>query len=165
MNKYSLYMVDRRMRTNLGGLPGSMHISEKKVSFSTIYNGETTINDIMWFVLSAGKYHIYEVTNEDGRIIHRSKVIGRCLKFPFLPKGAYEIGPCLTEEDFRGKGIYPKVLTHICSVFRSDLYMIIRDDNYSSIRGVEKAGFVKVGAGYRDRFGIWRMKQNELEIL
>ena len=165
MKKYGLYMADRKPNIELRGLPESMHISEKKISFSSICNGETRINDIMWFVISAGKYHIYEVTNEDGRVIHRSKVIGRCLKFPFLPKGSYEIGPCLTEEDFRGMGIYPSVLTHICSVFQSDLYMIIREDNFSSIRGVKKAGFVKVGEGYRDKFGIWRMKQGEMEIL
>lgn len=53
------------------------------------------------------------------------------------------IGPCETIESERGKGFYPY------RVF----YMIVDEKNISSIKGVEKVGFIPFGKGLKYRFG------------
>lgn len=94
-----------------------------------------------------GKAKIYYMTNSD-ELMHTSYVVPQCNKFPFLGKNDYEIGPCFTYPKHRGKGIYPYVLRHICNSFgNSDttFYMIVDDANIASIKGIEKAGFIKYG--------------------
>jgi len=60
-----------------------------------------------------------------------------------------EIGPCWTDDEYRGQGIYPSVLTRIIqNELKNDeavAYMIIKDTNTSSQRGVAKAGFTRTG--------------------
>lgn len=59
-----------------------------------------------------------------------------------------EIKYCLTLPEYRGQGIYPRVLKHItayCSVRNvTDIFIAVNHDNFPSIRGIEKAGFKKV---------------------
>ncbi len=61
-----------------------------------------------------------------------------------------EVKFCLTFPEFRGRGLYPAALRAI----QRDLterafhrcFICVRSDNTASIRGIEKAGFHKVGA-------------------
>lgn len=72
-----------------------------------------------------------------------------------MKKNDLEIGPCYTYPEFRGKGIYPKVLTKICQKRGGDsisFYMIVDENNLSSIKGIEKAGFVRCGSVYISKF-------------
>ena len=111
--------------------------------------------DWMWHVLALGKYQKIVVSTTDGTVAHTSRVIGRCLKFPFLSKRAAEIGPCATQEAFRGQGIYPAVIRHIrAHGGYAEYYMLVHEDNHSSIRGIEKAGFEKIGH-IEKRHGRW----------
>jgi hypothetical protein len=77
--------------------------------------------------------------------------------FPMLrgPK-ALLIGPCLTEENFRGRSIYPRVLQYVVSNLADDgygpFYIDSSPDNTPSIRGVEKAGFQRRGVWAGKRF-------------
>ena len=120
--------------------------------------GEVTQSDFFWRILSFNRYRLFVVKNEKGDVIHRSACIGKCIKFPFLKKGDFEIGPCYTEDSFRGKGIYPAVLEHILCERVGNYYMLVREDNESSIRGIEKAGFSLVGEVQRDRLGRWKKR-------
>lgn len=111
--------------------------------------------DYMRYFMTFGRYKKIIVFDNDGTIMHISRIMGKCLKFPFLAKTSVEIGPCVTYPNFRGRGIYPAVLRHIrASGWYKDYYMFISEDNTSSIRGVEKAGFVKIGA-VEKRHGQW----------
>ena len=60
------------------------------------------------------------------------------------PKDA-EIKYCLTMPEFRGRGIYPLVLREIIrnnsQLGILNTYICVKDDNFSSIRGIEKAGY------------------------
>ena len=101
---------------------------------------KSIVLNIYWWLITNGKYRVW--CAYDGiKVIHTSYVIPKCYKFPFLKKGSYEIGPCYTDKDYRGKSIYPAVLSKIV-VGGGTAYMIINDNNASSIRGVIKAGFV-----------------------
>lgn len=102
--------------------------------------------DYAWHLITLGKYKKIVVLNKDNSVVHTSCVIGKCFKFPFLSKSSAEIGPCNTHLDFRGRGIYPMVLNYIRSMGAyTDYYMLVKTDNTSSIRGIEKAGFLRIG--------------------
>lgn len=121
-----------------------------------------TIRDYFWKIIALGRYSKYCVSNGNGDIVHYSTVIGKCIKFKFLTNtNSYEIGPCFTKVEYRGKGIYPYVLSKIISDEAKDYYMLVRQDNLSSIRGIEKAGFKQVGYACKHH-GIWR-KTDEVE--
>lgn len=68
---------------------------------------------LLFHVMTLGKVQIYYVQNGND-IIHTSYVIPACAKFPFMDRNDLEIEPCYTYPAFRGKGIYPKVLSEIC---------------------------------------------------
>ena len=101
------------------------------------------------FCLEAkGNFRIFYYLSEDGKVVHTTYAIGKCVKFPYMEEGSIRLGPCKTEEAFRGRGIYPKILTHILKSKEFDgttITMVVKEDNFSSIRGVEKAGFVPCG--------------------
>lgn len=97
----------------------------------------------------------FYVRDEDGNLAHTSCVIPACAKFPFMDRMDYEIDPCYTYPAYRGKGIYPIVLHSICRELAengSAFYMIVDERNASSIRGIEKAGFVRYGTVLKGKF-------------
>lgn len=104
---------------------------------------------VLFKILALGKVWLWYVTDEERNIIHKSICVSKCLRFPFMKKGDFEIGPCLTVPEMRGRGIYPRVLSSIVKSYRSqndaDFYMLVAPDNRASIKGIEKAGFVRVG--------------------
>ena len=111
-------------------------------------NIKTFLARMFFQTVTFGKSKIFYVTNDDDKIMHTSYVIPGCFKFPFMQKGDYEIGPCFTYPEFRGKGIYPRMLRYICANVgneRTIFFMIVSRNNISSIRGIEKAGFNKFG--------------------
>lgn len=94
--------------------------------------------------------------------MHASYLLGKSFKFPFLGQDDYEIGPCVTRVDCRGRGLYPDVLRFICHNVggpKSKFYMLVAPSNTASIRGIEKAGFSQVGyvkrSKYLRRWGVY----------
>lgn len=99
--------------------------------------------NVYWWLITSGKYRLWCVL-DDNKVIHVSYVVPKCYKFPFLDSNSVEIGPCVTEKEYRGRGIYPFVLNNIVSTVKGRKFMIIHDTNKSSIRGVLKAGFKEI---------------------
>lgn len=96
-----------------------------------------------FYIITKGDFEIYYVEN-DNNIIHTSYVSGKCFKFRFMKKGDIEIGPCYTNKEHRGKGIYPEVLRTICYERKSlitNIYIFVDENNISSIKGIEKSNF------------------------
>ena len=137
------------------GAAPDIAVKVKKVSlFSLFIKGEKRgIKNIlvrsMFCLSSKGSFRIYYVTDEGGKPIHTSYVMGPTAKFPFMEKGDIHIGPCRTDPDHRGKGIYRKVLRAIhadhCHDGYSGAYMIVLEENLPSIKGIEAAGLTHVG--------------------
>lgn len=95
-------------------------------------------------VLTKNKTKIYYAFDDNGNILHTSFIIPPNIKFSFLKENEMEIGPCYTNPNARGQGVYPYVLDYIVKNNKAVNYlMIIKEENLSSIRGVTKAGFVK----------------------
>ncbi len=105
---------------------------------------------ILFSVATKGRQQIVCIRNDKGEIIHYSFVIPYCKKFSFMNKKDVCIGPCWTREDWRGKGIYGKVLDYIAAYVlnknpEADLFVLIREANISSNKGIRKANYVPVG--------------------
>lgn len=110
---------------------------------------------LFWNFITLGKCRIY-IARQGEELIHTSYVIGKCYKFPFVNgrNRDIEIGPCDTKENFRGRGVYPYVLSTILERELKEgnkAYMIISDANTASKRGVSKVGFSKVAVLRKDR--------------
>ena len=153
--KYLLYQretngSEKSSKTNL-------QIEEIIPTLRLLFRGAISVSEWIWKIISFHRFSLFVVRDEKGDIIHKSARIGRCGKFLFLKKGEYEIGPCFTASEHRGKGIYPAVLSHIMDQRIARYYMLVREDNRSSIRGIEKAGFFPCGRVERSRFGRWKI--------
>lgn len=123
------------------------HLSGEKFNFKTFLAR-------FWFkLITGGNLTIYYTTDSEGRVTHTSYLIGKCFKFPFMSSSDFEIGPCYTRADYRGRGIYPSVLSYITQAqgINGNFYMLVNPCNASSIRGIEKAGFIRIGKTKKTR--------------
>ncbi|TDQ19615.1 hypothetical protein DFQ04_1439 [Algoriphagus boseongensis] len=89
------------------------------------------------------------IFQENGLLIHRSRVF---YKSNFLSNFNFSgplitIGDCFTDDRYRGKGIYPQVLKYLGSKFSPErqVFILVAPENLSSIKGIEKAGFIFLG--------------------
>lgn len=127
------------------------------------FNFKQWCRRLLFYFTTRGKYRIFYLTNGD-ELLHTSYVLPKCRKFPFLKENDYEIGPCYTYPKHRGKGIYPAVLKSICKNIGENntiFYMIVNENNEASIRGIEKAGFIKCGIVKTTRIAKKYIRVNE----
>ena len=114
---------------------------------------------IMWNVMCLGKVKVYCLV-ANNKIVHKSYVVRGRWKFRYLGRYDIEIGPCWTDERWRGRGYYPYVLSIILSNElneRGKAYISVAEDNAASIRGITKVGFRKTNlVVQRSRFLIHR---------
>jgi RimJ/RimL family protein N-acetyltransferase len=77
------------------------------------------------------------------RVVHASLVFTKNLLARQLGfRNVLIIGNCFTDEEYRGKGIYPAVLKRIRTDFADRTLIVFVDPaNTASVRGLEKAGF------------------------
>ena len=117
---------------------------------------------ILWNVATFGNVKRYAIDDPEGKTIHSSLVVRGKAKFPFMKEKDIEIGPCETDPAYRGKNIYPYVLSYIIEKELDDegvAYMIVEDSNTPSIRGITKAGFKPTG----DVITVNLLKQYNIE--
>lgn len=126
-------------------------------SFKVITPEIWNIRHFFWRMLNLlgkRKFREYQILNEKGEVVSSAQVIGKIYKFPFMHSSRdIHIGPCYTVVSERGKGLYPILLSYIISLYPdAEKYMIVHEDNLSSLRGVKKAGFKKFAKGDLTRF-------------
>jgi hypothetical protein len=83
----------------------------------------------------------------EGKVIHESFLFEKLFVLRLIDKTGPTIGDCRTVEAFKGKSIYPYVINHIAGVEigkhnREEVFIIVSPNNLSSIKGIEKAGFI-----------------------
>ena len=135
-------------------VPWKLFINEEKIVF------KTALLRLYFWLITQGTFKIYYVCSEN-KALHSSYVIPKCGKFPFLRNGEFEIGPCITSAGSRRKGCYYYILEYISSLeeyTNTCLYMIVGSTNIASVKGIEKAGFVKCGEMEKTRFKNYRIR-------
>lgn len=89
------------------------------------------------------RYSIKEL----GSIIHVSYLYDSIFLLKLLNKKGPVIGDCFTKKQYRGQSIYPYVINSIAleSIKKGgkEVFIVVNQDNLSSIKGIEKAGFNK----------------------
>ena len=139
------------------GEKGKLYISGEIKSF------KSTLIRLIFMLITLRKSYVYYCTDDVGKVIHTSCVIPKCIKFPFLSNIDYEIGPCMTIPEYRGKGIYPQMLsyiTHSCGNEKSKFYMLVNPTNKSLIQGIKKAGFKFCGEVVATKLKQYRKIEN-----
>lgn len=156
-----LYSKKHLNDTNSGHYSEEYDIIEFVPSLKSFYmQGEThsirtTFVRCYFQLMTFGKAKLVCAINQDGETVHTSYVVPKCFKFPMLSVNDYIIGPCFTRPDYRGQGIYPRVLEYICSHIgniETLFYMCVDESNLPSIKGIEKSGFKKCGSAKKTRF-------------
>ena len=80
--------------------------------------------------------------NQD--LVHRSVIFKKVGLLKAINNKGYVIGDCFTNINYRGKGIYPKMLNLIGQDYLNNeinLFIVVDRKNLSSIKGIEKSGF------------------------
>jgi GNAT superfamily N-acetyltransferase len=165
-NRFLLYVFDKNCKANndikLINFP--YKIEEFKPSLFklklTKYNNlKDILVHIIFFIVTSGKYRIIYVKDND-KIIHYSYIIPKNFRFQFMTsENDLHIGPSFTDESYRGQGIYTYILTYIIERFSYNgrrFYMIAHENNFSSQRGIIKAGFREVGKVYKNILRIYK---------
>lgn len=119
---------------------------------------------LLFYLSTRGKYRIIYV-KDNNKIIHYSYIIPKNFRFQHMShKNSFQIGPCFTDEFYRGQVIYSYVLTYIIERFSDKgrrFYMIVDEKNFSSQRGIIKAGFIEAGIVYKDILGIYKRESRQ----
>jgi hypothetical protein len=117
---------------------------------------------LFWYVFTRGRYRIFYGMDAGGETVHYSVVLPKFFKFPFMRGDDLEIGPCWTHESYRGRNIYPAVITRILKRFKKEeraFFMLTHRKNVASQKGIEKAGFRSWGRGRKSGWlGIYNVE-------
>jgi len=104
----------------------------------------------LWYLLSFGKLWIFYIL-DGAKVAHYSYVIQKNIRFPFMSDEDLQIGPCYTDVNYRGQGLYQTALKCIPISFsnKSNTFWIFTTvKNSISQHVILKAGFSLVGIGY-----------------
>lgn len=105
----------------------------------------------------------YIIKDKD-KIIHRSYIYDAVFLLKVIQKKGPVIGDCITNKEYRGQSIYPYVINRITNEAiksgEKEIFIIVNQDNISSIKGIEKASFIKFASIKAKRWlWIYRDKQ------
>jgi hypothetical protein len=116
-------------------------------------------------ILPKGK-KIYFIKEKEV-LIHSSFLFDKLNILRLIQKKGPAIGDCYTNPDYRGNSIYPFVISYISNETLlenkiKEVFIIVNNNNRSSIRGVEKAGFEKVAKIKAKRWLLFYFKKEIL---
>lgn len=100
-------------------------------------------------------YEVYDGHN----LAHKSTLFKHVFLLRLIKKSGPVIGDCFTYSRYRGLSIYPKVIHYIAKqcLFNKgtkEVFMMVDILNKNSIKGIEKAGFVKLAEIHTKRW-LW----------
>lgn len=109
----------------------------------------------------------YAIRDSD-KIIHKSYLFHNVYLLKLLKKNGPVIGDCKTNTAYRGQSIYPFVINSIAQEIisneRKEVFIIVNQDNLSSIKGIEKAGFSKY-ASIKAKRWVWFYLKKQITYL
>lgn len=108
-----------------------------------------------WCGLFANRGYCIVFIRHGDRLVHRSCVLPRYFRWPFMGNDDLQISSTWTQPEFRGKGLASVALAHIVQTMKAAhrrFWYVTREANLSSIRVCRRVGFELLAYGRRDRF-------------
>jgi len=105
-------------------------------------------------IFSNQDYSLYLIYDRNN-LIHRSVITPRYFRFPFMAKDDLQIGDTWTSSSYRGKGLATFAIQIACQLHMKPgrrFWYLAEETNLPSMRAIEKAGFKKVGIGFRKKW-------------
>lgn len=94
----------------------------------------------------------------DGAVAHRSMIIPRFARFPFMAAHDLQIGATYTRPDARGKGLALRAVLEIVNRYAGSgrhFWYLTDEGNAASVAVIRKAGFELLGTGAKlPRYGL-----------
>ena len=134
--------------------------------------GETKRLYLLWWFLHQA--HLFAnrefsvLAMHDGeRLVHRTGVFPRYLRFPFMTADDLQIGDTWTHPAYRGRGLARFAITDVVRRMRAPgrrFWYLVESGNGASIRVIEQCGFAFLGEGKRrPRWGLDALSVFHLE--
>ena len=145
----SIYLLYSGKATKIQEVPSNIKIRMVQLKpFSK--RGKGRIANFYWWLICRKTFlcEIFDVETEE--LMHYTYAMKRSYKFPFMTKNDYMMGPSVTLEKFRGRGFLSKGLAYLQNEILAleedaNFIALIREENISSRKGVEKSGMVNTG--------------------
>lgn len=141
MSDYLLYVGKEPIKKEL---PSNITIKMEKLKpFSNC--GKGRFANFYWWLINKEVYLCEAFDNETNELMHYTYVMKKSYKFPFMEKNDYMIGPSVTIDNFKGRGVFGFALAYaqnkiLSSNKDANFIALIRDDNFSCHKGIEKIG-------------------------
>lgn len=163
-SKYLFYQLKQGENAKTINFPSgySIKIHELKIGCLNLHTRFRPIY-VFWYFFSFGRCKIYYVLDQKNRVVHFSHVMPKIFKYDFMSqRNSVHIGPCWTDANHRGKGIYPAVLSEICRKNpNKDIFIFTESENLPSQKGLEKVGFRNFARGFKTRvLGIYKINHS-----
>ena len=124
-------------------LLGYRLIKYKPGLFTLRYYNQNPLLVLFWLIISLAKFEIY-LLMDDKTIVHTSYVSPKVYRFQFMGKKDIQIGPCWTNENYRNKGIYSKMLFLLLRYYSDierTIWIYTNLSNIASQKAILKSGF------------------------
>lgn len=131
--------------------------------------GKGRIANLYWWLLCKKTFLCVIRNAETKEIMHYTYAMKKSYKFPFMGKSDYMIGPSVTLEKFRGKGLLGKGIAYMQNQILTldqdaKFIALIREENTSSRKGIEKSGMSNTGKKYtKSSMKIYREVKERVE--
>lgn len=141
------YLYFKNSRTEDFQLPEGLSVKVVPLDLSCLYRRLWRMSAF----INRGQLLEYKLFRDE-RLVSTAVVAPKVWNLAFMNRDELQIGPCRTEPDERGKGYYPTLLNYIMAQNPNKTHvMMVVENNAPSIRGVEKAGFVKYAEGHKTK--------------
>ena len=145
----SIYLLYGGKATNVQEMSSNVNIRMSRLKpFSK--RGKGRIANFYWWLICKKTFlcEIYDAETKE--LMHYTYAMKRSYKFPFMTKNDYMMGPSVTLEKFRGRGLLGNGLAYVQNGILAleedaNFIALIREENISSRKGVEKSGMVNTG--------------------
>lgn len=142
-NEFStMYVKKRHPKAKANGF-SSMNIGWKRLIYFHLFSFL-----IRGFSRKFIEYDLFK----NNVIIAKACLISKVPIYSFLPHKGLHLCYCEVIPSERGKGYYTSLLEYISNDKQEeDLYMLVEQDNLPSIKGIEKAGFIRYAYGIKTK--------------
>ena len=162
-NKRQIYWFYKNEKINLVEIDDKFRFNFFKPTLLNLklHNGNSLVY-LFWYIFSLGRYRVFYIIDDKTKAIaHYSILIPKIFKYSFMKKDDWQIVNVFTFSVYRRQKLYQFALAKILSELKgSNIWIGTRNDNISSINGIEKAGFKKAANVRKTRvFGIYKLNE------